>query len=354
MKTLLQLLREFLLPLTFAIVWTIFNFVGQPDEKQDIRYYLNVFGPTFFFVSWLVAQWFRVKKQQRVEDGITEIRRDVKAIHAPLLPAGVFLTLRANVDDDTLGRLFKEEDGYRSFGTDQPVPPPPEGPPAGVSDARLHRPGCYIDYEGGVFKAAGIYIQGHPGYNTVHRAITHTLSVLSNQRLEIAQLHNDPILAKPSVQIEIFLGGPPKTATAKPSLVLISANDSHKIGSVCALDTTIVSDHYFHLLPKEADQSRTWSTIDLKDTFIRATLKFFYIEPFFSVPQESWPEIQNLQLWLGPKADRVLTFSNEQLTTQIIELDPEPLAGGSAVCVRAVFGLHLDLKTYEKCLLSSA
>ena len=29
---------------------------------------INLFGPTFFFAAWMVGQWFRVRKQQRVEE----------------------------------------------------------------------------------------------------------------------------------------------------------------------------------------------------------------------------------------------------------------------------------------------
>ena len=140
MKPLLQLLREFWLPLLLAVAWTSFNFIDRPFQKWTTREFLNVFGPTFFFVSWLVAQWFRVKKQQRVEDGISEIGRDVKAIHAPLLPTALFFTLRAEVDQDELKRLFGDEDGYHAFGPEKPMPPPPVGLPPGVTDARLHRP----------------------------------------------------------------------------------------------------------------------------------------------------------------------------------------------------------------------
>lgn len=355
MKVLLQLLREFWLPLLLAIAWTTFNFVDRPFPQWTVREVLNILGPTFFFVSWLVAQWFRVKKQQRVEDGISEIRRDVRAIHAPLLPIGLFLTLRAqHVEDLDLERLFKGEQGYREYGLEVPMPPPPIGLPPGMTEGRLQKPGGYVDYEGGVVKAAGIFKLGHPGFNVIHSPVQHTISSLSSKRLAQARTKNDPLLATPSVRIELYLGGQPKSDDVKPSLVLVSTNGNQHVDAVSALDNNIFVDHQLHLIPEPADQVRGWSASDLKGAFVRVTLTFFYIKPFFSLPEESWPSMQNLQLWLGPKADRVFAFSLEQLASQTVGLDPNPIARGQAECVRVQFSCLIDEAAYSKCLLSSA
>lgn len=354
MKILLQLLREFWLPLLLAIAWTTFNFVDRPFTQWTVREVLNIFGPTFFFVSWLVAQWFRVKKQQRVEDGISEIRRDVRAIHTPLLPSGLFLTLRASVNESDLERLFKEEQGYRAYGPDVPMPPPPYGLPPGMNEGRLQKPGGYIDYEGGIVKAAGIFKLGHPGFNVIHSTVQHTIASLSSARLAQGRAHNDPLLATPSARIQIFVDGQPKAENVKPSLVLVSTNGNQQIDAVRALDETIFVDHQLHLVPEPADQHRAWSTRDLKGAFLRVTLNFFYITPFFSLPKESWPSMQNLQLWLGPKADRVFSFAPEQLSSQTVGLDPNPIARGQAECVQVQVSYLIDEAAYSKCLLSSA
>jgi len=76
MPTLYQLLREFILPLVFALIWTMYNLAAAP--KWTVLHAVNVFGPTFFFVSWLVAQWFRVRKQQKVEANLREIDASLK------------------------------------------------------------------------------------------------------------------------------------------------------------------------------------------------------------------------------------------------------------------------------------
>jgi hypothetical protein len=36
-------------------------------------------------MSWLVAQWYRVRKQQSVEEGLTGIKADIRAMRSPLL-----------------------------------------------------------------------------------------------------------------------------------------------------------------------------------------------------------------------------------------------------------------------------
>lgn len=162
MKILLQLLREFWLPLLLGIGWTVFNFVDRPLSDWTTRNVLNVFGPTFFFMSWLVAQWYRVRKQQRVEEGLVGIQRDVRAIHSPLLPCGLFVTLRFRATDSDFDDLFAGENGFRVFRPDQPMPPPPVGLPPGMTDGRVIRPGGYLEYRRGVLFAAGFFKQDQP------------------------------------------------------------------------------------------------------------------------------------------------------------------------------------------------
>jgi len=253
-----------------------------------------------------------------------------------------------------LERLFKEEQGYRAYGPDIPMPPPPYGLPPGMTEGRLQRPGGYIDYEGGVVKAAGIYKIEHPGFNTIHSSVQHTIASLSSARLAQDRSQNDPLLAAPSVRIEIFLDGQPKAENVKPSLVLVSAHGGQKVDAVRVLDSTIFVDHKLHLVPEPADPHRAWSTSDLKGAFVRVSLNFFYITPFFSLPKESWPSMHNLQLWLGPNADRVFSFSLDQLSSQTTELDPNPIARGQAECVRVQFTNLIDEAAYSKCLLSAA
>jgi hypothetical protein len=297
MKILLQLLREFWLPLLLGIVWTIYNFVDRPLAQWTAREAINVFGPTFFFLSWLLAQWYRVKKQQRVEDGITEIQRDVRAIHSPLLPCGLFLTLRFEATDNDLELLFKDEDGYHGFHSDQAMPPPPLGLPPGMTEGRLFRPGGYLDYENGVLSAAGFFNQKHPGYNTIHRTVSHTVSSIS--AIDQAKKRHSSLFALPRTKVELYFGVKSISEHTKPSLVLVSGPNPPEIAAACALDNSVFVDHVMHLLPEPANQTRSWGTADLKGAHIRVTLSFFFIEPISFLPKGSWPTMHNLQLLLG-------------------------------------------------------
>ena len=78
MKIIRQLLKEFWLPLILGAAWTFFNLIDNPIDKWTAKGTINIFGPTFFFMSWLVAQWYRVKKQQKVEDGLGKIQSDIR------------------------------------------------------------------------------------------------------------------------------------------------------------------------------------------------------------------------------------------------------------------------------------
>jgi hypothetical protein len=80
LKVLGQLLREFGIPFAIAVAWTTYNvrWGPQPVGGWSIGPVINLFGPTFFFAAWMVGQWFRVRKQQRVEEGLGGIETKVQ------------------------------------------------------------------------------------------------------------------------------------------------------------------------------------------------------------------------------------------------------------------------------------
>lgn len=52
-----------------SIIWVFYNIYGNSsDTEWNIQKIINIFGPTFFLLSWLTGQFFRVKKQTKVED----------------------------------------------------------------------------------------------------------------------------------------------------------------------------------------------------------------------------------------------------------------------------------------------
>lgn len=69
MKIFKQIIKEFWLPLLLSIAWVLYNIYETEDNKTwSVQKVVNVFGPTFFLLSWLTGQFFRVKKQTKVED----------------------------------------------------------------------------------------------------------------------------------------------------------------------------------------------------------------------------------------------------------------------------------------------
>lgn len=286
---------------------------------------------------------------KRVEDGIAEIQRDVRAIHSPLLPCGLFLTLRFEATDNDFELLFKGETGYRTLQPNLPMPPPPVGLPPGMTDGRVFRPGGYLDYENGVLSAAGFFNQEHPGYNVIHRTVSHTISSLPTQAIIRGGERNNPLLALQSAKVEFYFGG--RTENVEPSLALESVLKGHEIPSARALDNSVFVDHAMFLVPKPADQPQIWNTADLKCSHIRVTLLLFFLEPISSLPEESWPTMHNLQLWLGPKAEKLLSFSLKQLSSQIVREDPNPIVFGQAKCVQVLFECDIDETVYANSFL---
>ncbi|MFM4922410.1 hypothetical protein [Aeromonas dhakensis] len=77
MKIFTQIIKEFWIPLALSILWVLYNIYGNGSETEwSFQKTVNIFGPTFFLLSWLTGQFFRVKKQTKVEDsfGSMEIR----------------------------------------------------------------------------------------------------------------------------------------------------------------------------------------------------------------------------------------------------------------------------------------
>mgnify|MGYP001792370842 CR=1 FL=1 len=73
-KIIAQLLKEFWGPFIVALLWTIFNIYSEADEHRSIRLAVNIFGAAFFLASWSISQWYRVRKQQSVDQGLTDIQ----------------------------------------------------------------------------------------------------------------------------------------------------------------------------------------------------------------------------------------------------------------------------------------
>lgn len=81
MKIFKQIIKEFWIPLFLSIIWVIYNiYWNNSNETWNVQKTVNVFGPTFFLLSWLLGQFFRVKKQTKVEDSFEVIELRFKEL----------------------------------------------------------------------------------------------------------------------------------------------------------------------------------------------------------------------------------------------------------------------------------
>jgi hypothetical protein len=80
MRTLKQLLKEFWLPTIFAVLWSLYNLLHDNKHQWSTIQFVNVFGPTFFLISWLTSQYFRVSRQAKVERDLESIATKVAVL----------------------------------------------------------------------------------------------------------------------------------------------------------------------------------------------------------------------------------------------------------------------------------
>ena len=94
-----QLGREFWLPLVVAVAWVIYNIWVTRDHALTFVSVVTLFGPAFFLCSWAGAQYFRVKKQVRLETDLVNIQQRVAAMLGRLDETASDLTNRMTGGD---------------------------------------------------------------------------------------------------------------------------------------------------------------------------------------------------------------------------------------------------------------
>lgn len=72
-----QLLREFWIPSLVCLIWSAINIFTSSNEDWSFTKIVNIAAPTFFFASWLTAQYFRVRKQEHVSSSLSTIEERV-------------------------------------------------------------------------------------------------------------------------------------------------------------------------------------------------------------------------------------------------------------------------------------
>ena len=83
-KVVRQLLKEFWAPLAIALFWMSFNIYSEQKENRSIRVAINAFAAAFFLASWAISQWYRIRKQQAVDQGLIDIKNRLVTLVAQL------------------------------------------------------------------------------------------------------------------------------------------------------------------------------------------------------------------------------------------------------------------------------
>jgi hypothetical protein len=74
MKIFIQIIKEYWISFVLSIVWLIFNICNsETREEWDLKKIVNLIGPTFFLISWMTGQFFRIKKQTKIEESFGNI-----------------------------------------------------------------------------------------------------------------------------------------------------------------------------------------------------------------------------------------------------------------------------------------
>ncbi len=79
MSIIRQLSKEFWFPLLVSLAWAGYVTVISRDESL-VKVFITALGPTFFLVSWLIGQYFRVKKQVSTEQSFVKIEDKFKQL----------------------------------------------------------------------------------------------------------------------------------------------------------------------------------------------------------------------------------------------------------------------------------
>jgi hypothetical protein len=82
MRAFTQLAKEFAIPFLLAIFWVVVNATSGSVTwiPANAIFWLNIFMPAFFFTSWAASQWFRVRKQQRVDDKLSALETSLGSL----------------------------------------------------------------------------------------------------------------------------------------------------------------------------------------------------------------------------------------------------------------------------------
>jgi hypothetical protein len=88
-----QLAREFVWPFCAAVAWVIYNVWGA-SSPSTITNIIVLFASAFFLASWAASQYFRVRKQVRLEGDLAGIQERIASVLEHLNATAAELTDR--------------------------------------------------------------------------------------------------------------------------------------------------------------------------------------------------------------------------------------------------------------------
>ncbi len=309
-------------------VWSWSEIWAEINRRPGL---LQVIGPVYWPRLFLLAT------EQRSQDQAEQI---VRAIQAPLLPCGLFITLEIDATDEDLKRVYGDQVGFR----DLPAPPIP-------ADGRHFLRDFYLDVRNGAVEAAGFHRRHYPRYNILHRNVRHTVSRFDAARCKRRLSENEPLFQAPHVSLDFYSEGSRPLNDSHPTLILKSGPNSARLLASCALDNSVLVDYGFPQLSVSPPDATGFSVTSLRGSFLQLTLDFFFIAPILCLPEESWPRLHNLHVFFGSQR-HVLTFSRDDLHDQVTRKNPKPIAGGDAVMPQIVFQREITPEMFEKRLFT--
>lgn len=136
----------------------------------------------------------------------------------------------------------------------------------------------------------------------------------------------------------------------KPSLQLKSGHSTTStVVGLDLYDDIVYQDTEIRGLMSKSLDDKVWNTTNLKNSLIRVTLEFdsFVLPGDPKRESEMWQSLHNLQFVFGEKSRRLMTFSLEDLSRQIVKENPNPLMQGDYLSVLLTFEMNLDETFYN-------
>jgi hypothetical protein len=230
-------------------VWSWVEIWAELNRRPGL---LQTIGPIYWPRLFLLAE----------QRGQAHAEQIVRAIQSPLLPCGVFLTLRVEATDEDLSRVYGDQAGFHNL----PTPPT-------LTDGRHFLQSCYLDVRDNHVNAAmqSVVLREVEPKETCFKN-KHTISRFDPARCKKPLSQNEPLFLPPHLTLEFYRRGR-AAMTDVPTLVFRSDSNSVAPVSSCALDNTVLVDYVFpHLSVTPAD-SVGLSVSDLRGSFLRVTLE---------------------------------------------------------------------------------